>query len=99
MFVLCREQKMKRKKAQKEILGKLHIYAYNVAYYRRVYVWSHFAETWARDQWSTSSGQADAVKEILLHVLGTEPEIIEETEKEAQEEAYKDFAEDYAPLD
>lgn len=90
---------MKRKKAQKEILGKLHIYAYNVAYYRRVYVWSHFVETWARDQWSTSSGQTDVVKEILLHVLETEPEIIEETEKEAQKEAYKDFAEDYAQLD
>lgn len=90
---------MKRKRAQKEILGHLRIYAYNVAYYRRIYVWSHFRESWAKDQWSVSSGQSDTVKDILLHVLGTDPEIIEKTEKEAQKEAYKDFTEDYAPLD
>lgn len=81
------------------VIKRLHTYTYNVAYYRRIYVWSHFEETWAKDQWSSSSGQAEAVKDILLHVLQTEPEIIEKAEKEAIERAYKDFAEDYAPLD
>lgn len=68
-----------------------------MAYYRRVYVWSRFEEKWAGDQWSVSSGQAEAVKDILLHILETEPEVIEETENDAREKAYKDFAEDYAP--
>ena len=81
------------------VIKRLHTYTYNVAYYRRIYVCSHFEETWAKDQWSSSSGQAEAVKDILLHVLQTEPEIIEKAEKEAIERAYKDFAEDYAPLD
>ena len=81
------------------VIKRLHTYTYNVAYYRRIYVWSHFEETWAKDQWSSSSGQAEAVKDIMLHVLQTEPEIIEKAEKEAIERAYKDFAEDYAPLD
>lgn len=90
---------MDRNSVQNEILRRLHTYAYNVAYYRRIYVWSHFEETWAKDQWSVSSGQAEALKDILLHVLQTEPEMIEKTEKEAKERAYKDFAEDYAPLD
>lgn len=81
------------------VIKRLHTYTYNVAYYRRIYVWSHFEETWAKDQWSSSSGQAEAVKDILLHVLQTEPDLIEKAEKEAMERAYKDFAEDYAPLD
>ena len=81
------------------VIKRLHTYTYNVAYYRRIYVWSHFEETWAKDQWSSSSGQAEAVKDILLHVLRAEPEMIEKTEKEARERAYKDYAEDYAPLD
>lgn len=81
------------------VIKRLHTYTYNVAYYRRIYVWSHFEETWAKDQWSSSSGQAEAVKDILLHVLQTEPDRIEEVEHHAREKAYQDFAEDYAPLD
>lgn len=81
------------------VIKRLHTYTYNVAYYRRIYVWSHFEETWAKDQWSSSSGQAEAVKDILLHVLHTEPDMIEKTEQHARERAYQDFAEDYAPLD
>ena len=90
---------MDRNSVQNEILRRLHTYTYNVAYYRRIYVWSNFEETWAKDQWSSSSGQAEALKDILLHVLQTEPEIIEKAEKEAMERAYKDFAEDNPPLD
>lgn len=93
------EEKIDTKNILNEILRRLHTYAYNVAYYRRIYVWSHFEETWAKDQWSVSSGQAEALKDILLHVLRAEPEMIEKTEKEARERAYKDYAEDYAPLD
>lgn len=81
------------------VIKRLHTYTYNVAYYRRIYVWSHFEETWAKDQWSSSSDQAEAVKDILLHVLHTEPDMIEKTEHHAREKAYQDFAEDYAPLD
>lgn len=81
------------------VIKRLHTYTYNVAYYRRIYVWSHFEETWAKDQWSSSYGQAEAVKDILLHVLQTEPDLIEKTEQHARERAYQDFAEDYAPLD
>jgi len=81
------------------VIKRLHTYTYNVAYYRRIYVWSHFEETWAKDQWSSSSDQAEAVKDILLHVLHTEPDMIEKTEYHAREKAYQDFAEDYAPLD
>lgn len=83
---------MDKNSVQNKILSRLHTYAYNVAYYRRIYVWSHFEETWAKDQWSVSSGQAEALKDILLHVLQAEPEIIEITEKEARERAYKDFS-------
>lgn len=90
---------MDRNNMQNEILRRLHTYAYNVAYYRRIYVWSHFEETWAKDQWSSSSDQAESVKDILLHVLQTEPDLIEKTEQHAREKAYQDFAEDYAPLD
>lgn len=50
------EEKMDTNNIQNEILRRLHTYAYNVAYYRRIYVWSHFEETWAKDQWSVSSG-------------------------------------------
>lgn len=81
------------------VIKRLHTYTYNVAYYRRIYVWSHFEETWAKDQWSSSFGQAEAVKDILLHVLHTEPDMIEKTEHHARKKAYQDFAEDYAPLD
>ena len=81
------------------VIKRLHTYTYNAAYYRRIYVWSHFEETWAKDQWSSSSDQAEAVKDILLHVLHTEPDMIEKTEHHAREKAYQDFAEDYAPLD
>ena len=31
--------------------------------------------------------------------MKTEPEVVEETENDAKEKAYKDFSEDYAPLD
>lgn len=81
------------------VIKRLHTYTYNVAYYRRIYVWSHFEETWAKDQWSSSYDQAEAVKDILLHVLHTEPDMIEKTEQHARERAYQDFSEDYAPLD
>lgn len=81
------------------VIKRLHTYTYNVAYYRRIYVWSHFEETWAKDQWSSSSDQAEAVKDILLHVLRADPDMIEKTEQHAREKAYQDFAEDYAPLD
>lgn len=81
------------------VIKRLHTYTYNVAYYRRIYVWSHFEETWAKDQWSSSSDQAEAVKDILLHVLRADPDLIEKTEQHARERAYQDFAEDYAPLD
>lgn len=90
---------MDRNNMQNEILRRLHTYTYNVAYYRRIYVWSHFEETWAKDQWSSSYNQAEAVKDILLHVLRADPDMIEKTEHHAREKAYQDFAEDYAPLD
>lgn len=89
---------MDKDSMQKEILKRLHTYAYNVAYYRRIYVWSHFEEAWAKEQWSVSSGQKEAVKDIL-RIMQCPPEKIEKTESHARERAYKDFAEDYAPLD